>query len=166
MPQVTVVVEDSLIGVDGLFLRIDYTFPADLWAIQWNGSSGVAELTNHTIQQLTIEDVQPYINAHTVAVQSAYDLNKRQQMEQDAVARARHVRDQLMVDVFDTVASKPFLWAEMSSVQQAAYLDYRAALKDLPASSDWNPVFTWNDSDPDQNNHYAELTGVVWPTKP
>jgi hypothetical protein len=61
MATVNVVTEDKVIVVDGEARNADYTFPAALWAIQWDGSTGHAEWTNGANTDITSTDVDSYI---------------------------------------------------------------------------------------------------------
>ena len=66
MTTLTVVTEDRLILVNGEALNIDYVFPSNLWAIQWNGLTGEAEWTDGPNTPVTLDFVQPYIDAWQV----------------------------------------------------------------------------------------------------
>ena len=67
MTQVTVIVADTLISVDGEALEVDYDFPANLWAIQWDGNRGEAEWEHQPNTDITLSYVQPYIDAWQAA---------------------------------------------------------------------------------------------------
>lgn len=167
MTHVTVIVDDRAISVD--FKKWDdihYDWPEKLWAIQWDGSNGQIEYRDGTTGVATIEDVQPYIDLYNAHDALMYDTRKAEETAVDAIGIARDMRNNLLSTVFDAVASKPFLWAELSAAKQNEYLSYRDALKDLPDSADWGPVMTWDDSSDNRDEHHAVLSGVVWPTEP
>lgn len=51
--KVTIVKEDNAVHVDNEPLNLDLTgvnFPANFWALQWNGSSGHIEYNSATLQ--------------------------------------------------------------------------------------------------------------------
>lgn len=159
MTNVTVIADDKAVSVnfkkhDG----IDYAWPANLWAIQWDGTKGQIEYRDNTVAPATLTDVQPYIDLFNAHDDAMYQANKSEQMATDAASAARGQRNSLIADTD--------WWASSDLTMTQAQLDYRQALRDLPSSSDWNPVMSWVDSDADRDNHYAELTGVTWPTKP
>ncbi len=61
--QLTVIVEDSLIGMDGDFRQVQMDFPEHLWAIQWQASAEHLELTHQSSTAATAETIQPYVTA-------------------------------------------------------------------------------------------------------
>ena len=63
MSIVSITTEDKLISVDGDSRVSDYTFPSNLWAIQWDGATGHAEWTDGPNTDLTLDDVAGYITA-------------------------------------------------------------------------------------------------------
>jgi hypothetical protein len=69
--KLTIVRADGVVGVDGVFLKIDLSDqPANLHAVQWDGESGHVEWTDKNNTTLTsIAAYQPVIDAW----QAAYD---------------------------------------------------------------------------------------------
>ena len=63
MATLTVVKEDNMILVDGDGRVGEYTFPSNLWAIQWDGSTGHAEWTDGPNTVIEADDVAGYITA-------------------------------------------------------------------------------------------------------
>ena len=63
MATVQIVKEDNVISVDGDGREGEYTFPANLWAIQWDGSTGHAEWTDGPNTVIEADDVAGYITA-------------------------------------------------------------------------------------------------------
>ena len=61
MAKVSIVVEDKVISVDGDGRVGEYTFPANLWAIQLNGNEGQAEWTDGPNTDITPDDVAQYV---------------------------------------------------------------------------------------------------------
>ena len=63
MATVQIVTEDNVISVDGDGRVGEYTFPSNLWAIQWDGSTGHAEWTDGPNTVIEADDVAGYITA-------------------------------------------------------------------------------------------------------
>jgi hypothetical protein len=63
MAIVQIVKEDNVISVDGDGRVGEYTFPSNLWAIQWDGSTGHAEWTDGPNTVIEADDVAGYITA-------------------------------------------------------------------------------------------------------
>jgi hypothetical protein len=63
MATVQIVKEDNMILVDGDGRVGEYTFPSNLWAIQWDGSTGHAEWTDGPNTVIEAADVAGYITA-------------------------------------------------------------------------------------------------------
>lgn len=158
MSKVTVVVEDKMVGVDGLFITVDMQYPSNMWALQWDGSSGHIENTDGTFTPVSQADVDVYVAAYNTALDAAYDDKKANDLSLDADVIARANRNALLLETD--------WWASSDLTMTQEQTDYRQALRDLPSSGSWNPAMTWIDTDTNRDNHYAELTGVAWPTKP
>ena len=71
MATVNVVTEDKVIVVDGEARNAEYTFPSNLWAIQWDGSAGHAEWTDGPNTDLVATDVDQYIAMWTAEAPEA-----------------------------------------------------------------------------------------------
>jgi hypothetical protein len=63
MATLTVVTEDNVISVGGDGRVGEYTFPSNLWAIQWDGSTGHAEWTDGPNTVIEADDVADSITA-------------------------------------------------------------------------------------------------------
>jgi len=63
MATVQVVTDDNIISVGGDIREGEYTFPSNLWAIQWDGSTGHAEWTDGPNTVIEADDVAGYITA-------------------------------------------------------------------------------------------------------
>jgi len=66
MATVIVVTQDKSITVDGETRLGEYSFPANLWAIQWSGSIGHAEWTDGPNTDIVASDVDVYVAAWEV----------------------------------------------------------------------------------------------------
>lgn len=159
MTIVTVITEDKAISVDNrTWDNISHNWPADIWAIQWDGSEGVIEYRDMTNAPATLADVQPYIDLFNSHDDAMYQTFKTEQMALDVEEMARRDRDNRLTETD--------WWALSDTVMTDAQRIYRQALRDLPQSVDWNPTWTWVDTDSDRDNHHVEITGITWPTKP
>lgn len=166
MAQVTVVFDDKVIIKDGVALHFEgdsianfdavVTAQGDtgLHAIQWDGSTGQCEHKDNSVQTgPTSSQIDAYVAAFDAESERVRQAEKTSFLALDADALARSQRDSLIV--------KTDWWVLPDRTPTQAQLDYRQALRDLPASADWNPVMTWDD-----NTWTGELSGVTWPTKP
>jgi hypothetical protein len=60
----TAIINDGVVGVDGVFRTIDLTGLSGVHAIQWNGTSGHVENNDGTVTNITsLAPYQSYINA-------------------------------------------------------------------------------------------------------
>lgn len=72
MATVVVIAEDGVIVVDGETRNSDsYAFADNLWAIQWDGTSGHAEWTDGENTELVASDVDTYISMWTANTDAA-----------------------------------------------------------------------------------------------
>ena len=83
MATVQIVKEDNVISVDGDGREGEYTFPANLWAIQWDGSTGHAEWTDGPNTVIEAADVADYITAWEANAPD--DVTEEQLTEQEVI---------------------------------------------------------------------------------
>ena len=57
--NVTIVKEDKVVMIDGEAMNFDFDLPTNVWAIQWNGSTGEIEFNDGT-PNATITDFSAY----------------------------------------------------------------------------------------------------------
>ena len=148
--SLTILVPDRLISIGGTILsgiRTDMSWiPDDVWAVQWNGSTGEIEY-NDGRENLQINKIGIYSQAQTTFDNElsciandpySYDNNVTLQWE-----LLRNERDDLLaLSDFSQLEDVGF-----STSKKAEWQAYRKSLRDLPA----------NTSDP---------KNVTWPTKP
>jgi len=159
MTTLTVIVEDSLIVLGGQPLHVNYDFPSNLWAIQWDGTEGEIEWTDGPNTEATLSFVQPYIDSWNSTSDANHEERKQQEMSGDPVEYMRAKRTHKLKETDE--------WALSDRTMTTAQTTYRQALRDLPDhATDWNPTITWDDSDADRDNHTSVFSGVTWPTKP
>jgi len=83
MATLTVVTEDNMISVGGDGRVGEYTFPSNLWAIQWDGSTGHAEWTDGPNTVIEAADVADYITAWEANAPD--DVTEEQLTEQEVI---------------------------------------------------------------------------------
>ena len=76
-------------------------------------------------------DVAPYIPP------------SREEVLARAAAEARAMRDHLLRGTVDPVVTNPLRWADLAPEAQAAWIAYRRALLDLPASEGFPEAVVW-----------------------
>ena len=167
MPTLTVVFDDKVIIKDGVALHFEGDGTADFdavvtaqshtakWAIQWDGTTGSIEDADPTNDHIlpTQAQIDAYIAAFDAEKERLKQKEKTDYLALDADAEARIVRDGKLTETD--------WWAMADRTMTAEQTAYRQALRDLPASADWNPTMSWDD-----DTWTGSLTGVTWPTKP
>lgn len=91
--NVCVVKEDNAIVVDGEGINFDFTLADNIWAIQWNGTSGHVEFNDATPnEELTdFSDYQYLVDAFNTEKQRLAD--EKAQADADALASRTYVDD-------------------------------------------------------------------------
>lgn len=91
--NVCIVKEDRAVMIDGETMNFDFTLADNIWAIQWNGTSGHIEFNDGTPNE-EITDFSPYqslIDGHATEKQRIAD--EQAQAEADALASRTYVDD-------------------------------------------------------------------------
>jgi hypothetical protein len=73
--NITIVKEDKVVMIDGEGMNFDFDLPPNIWAIQWNGSTGEIEFSDGTPNQ-EITDFTAYqglIDGHATEKQRLAD---------------------------------------------------------------------------------------------
>ena len=87
MANVSIVVEDKVISVDGDGRVGEYTFPANLWAMQLNGNEGQAEWTDGPNTDITPDDVSQYVTMWEAnAPEAAAEPTAQETINNDSLA--------------------------------------------------------------------------------
>ena len=86
--RLTIVRDDAVVGVNGTFRKVDLIgFPANVRAVQWDGTTGHIEYDDSTNTPLTsIAAFQPFIDRWTAAAPTPGAANAQQRI---AAAHAR-----------------------------------------------------------------------------
>ncbi len=84
--NVTVVKEDNVVAVDGEGLNFDFDLPTNIWAIQWNGTTGEIEFNDGTPNE-EITDFSAYqslVDAYNAEKQRVADEVERAAFDDEA----------------------------------------------------------------------------------
>ena len=123
--NVCIVKEDKVVMVDGEGMNFDFVLPTNVWAIQWNGSTGEIEFNDGTPNE-AITDFTAYqylvdaYNAEKLRLQTIED-NKLV-----GFAGLRRVRNSLLKD------SDYTMLPDYTGTDTSEWVTYRQALRDLP----------------------------------
>ena len=123
--NVCVVNEDKVVIIDGDGMNFDFDLPSNVWAIQWNGTTGEIEFNDGTPNE-AITDFSAY-----QSIVDAYNAEKlRLQTIEDnklvGFAGLRRVRNSLLKD------SDYTMLPDYTGTDTSEWVTYRQALRDLP----------------------------------
>ncbi len=130
--KLTIIADEKLVSKDGAGIRgLPFKdFPADIWAVQWNGSKGTVEKRDLSVTEIT--DITPY-NAWI----TEYDTAKTAEATPDYEAIGRSHRDALLLNSDWVVLPD----SPITGDKLAEWKTYRQALRDFPANTtDWKDV--------------------------
>ena len=101
--NVCVVKEDKVVMIDGEGANFDFDLPSNVWAIQWNGTSGHIEFNDGTPNE-ALTDFSAYqslVDGH------AAEIQRKAQEDADEIANRdyKQVRALLYPDVVDQLDS-------------------------------------------------------------
>ena len=73
--NITIVKEDRLVVIDGEGINFDFDLPANVWAIQWDGTTGEIEFTDGTPNEVITDfsAYQPLVEEHATEKQRLVD---------------------------------------------------------------------------------------------
>ena len=135
MTTLTVVAADKVMIVDGEVLNNDYVFPSNLWAIQWNGSTGEAEWTDGPNTSVTIGFVQPYIDQWQ-AVKDAQAVTADPESERTDAEILNNALSDAKIAITDRcTAIRAMLVGNADSNKVAGYVDKAAIAKRVIAKT-------------------------------
>ena len=84
--NVTIVKEDKVVMVDGEGMNFDFDLPSNVWAIQWNGSTGEIEFNDGTPNEV-ITDFSAYqslVDGHATEKQRLADVEAQAAIDAEA----------------------------------------------------------------------------------
>lgn len=84
--NVTIVKEDKMVLIDGEAMNFDFVLPTNIWAIQWNGSTGEIEFNDGTPNE-TITDFSAYqsiVDGHATEKQRLADVATQEAADAEA----------------------------------------------------------------------------------
>jgi len=73
--NITIVKEDRVVAIDGEGINFDFDLPANVWAIQWDGTTGEIEFTDGTPNEVITDFTayQPLVEGHATEKQRLVD---------------------------------------------------------------------------------------------
>jgi len=86
--KIVIVKADNLVEIDGVPVIFDYSIADNIWAVQWNGSTGVIEYTDGTANEAisSMDEFQAIIDGHGAAF-SAQQVETASQATADFAAK-------------------------------------------------------------------------------
>jgi hypothetical protein len=84
--NVCIVKEDKVVMIDGEGLNFDFDLPSNVWAIQWNGSTGEIEFNDGTPNEV-ITDFSAYqslVDGHATEKQRLADVATQEATDAEA----------------------------------------------------------------------------------
>ena len=84
--NVTIVKEDKVVMIDGEAMNFDFDLPTNVWAIQWNGSTGEIEFNDGTPNEV-ITDFSAYqslVDGHATEKQRLADVATQEATDAEA----------------------------------------------------------------------------------
>jgi hypothetical protein len=83
---VSAVKEDRVVMIDGEGLNFDYSLPDNVWAIQWDGTSGEVEYTDGTenLQLNSFDEYQFLIDGYATEKQRLVDVATQEEVDRVA----------------------------------------------------------------------------------
>ena len=79
----TAVKEDRVVMIDGEGLNFDYSLPDNVWAIQWDGTSGEVEYNDGTANTTfdSLSDYQALVDGHATEKQRLVDVATQEEAD-------------------------------------------------------------------------------------
>ncbi len=134
MPTVTVIPSDKLISVDGQVLVFDFDAPANLHALQWDGSKGSQEWTDRANTKIIASRynkvVKPYVDAFEAEQTRLKEEYEAQYNSYEAQCERIRAERSMRLSACDRF--NPMWWDTLTDKQQSAWRIYRQALLDIP----------------------------------
>ena len=74
--NVTIVKEDKMVLIDGEAMNFDFVLPTNVWAVQWNGTSGEVEFNDGTPNEAITDfsAYQSFVDGHATEKQRLADV--------------------------------------------------------------------------------------------
>lgn len=98
--KITVIPSDKIINIDGVSYICDFTFPDNLHAFQWDGSSGHAEWVGANNTEIEYSDVSPYVEIWNAQKAIADAEEKRIKAEREEYYSRYDVKRQMAYPPF------------------------------------------------------------------
>lgn len=138
--KVCIVQEDRVVSIDGESMNFDFDLPSNVWAIQWNGSTGEIEFNDGTPNEF-ITDFTNYQN-----IVDSYNLEKARLQDEEAnkvvgFSELRERRNALLKD------SDYSMLSDFTGANHSEWVNYRQQLRDITID-------------------YVPVNNPIFPTKP
>ena len=121
MSNVTVINPDSKVYVDGEALEFEFSLDSNIWAIQWNGTSGDIEYKDNT-PNLTIDSIDEYqylIDAHATEKARLAAIDEENPVTEPTYVENRAVAYPPVGDQLDALFHAGVFPDEMAATLQA-----------------------------------------------
>ena len=84
--NVCIVKEDKVVMVDGEGMNFDFDLPSNVWAIQWNGSTGEIEFNDGTPNEVITDfsAYQSFVDGHATEKQRLADVATQEATDAEA----------------------------------------------------------------------------------
>lgn len=128
MAKLTIIADDGVVGVDGVFRSVDLTgLDPDIHAVQWDGAAGEIEYRDGRPPKVMndLASFQPLVDLWTAAAPPAPTLDELKALKRGAFMTEGLSRIALQVPDWDTIAAIKAvagLWPAISGTANAAQL--------------------------------------------
>lgn len=150
IPSEKAIIKDG-VGYDSIEQDLSW-IPANVYAVQWDGSKGEIEYTDKDNEAIT--ELGIYAQASTDFDNEKIRIEEAAKAAEDALpyeALFREVRNSQLKDCDWTVTVD----SPLTNAKQTEWKTYRQALRDLPS----NKTGTWREL-------YSDRSHSDWPTQP
>ncbi len=128
MAKITIIADDGVVGVDGVFRAVDLsTLDPNIHAVQWDGAKGHIEYKDHSPEGVLtgISAYQSYIDAWTAAAPPAPTLDELKALKRGAFMAEGLGRVALQVpdwDSIEAIKAVAGLWPAIAGTANAGQL--------------------------------------------
>ena len=127
--NVCIVKEDKAVMVDGEVMNFDFDLPSNVWAIQWNGSTGEIEFNDGTPNEV-ITDFSAYqslVDGHATEKQRLADVEVQAAIDAEAALtyadrrKAKYDALNQFEMQFDDAANSTTTWVDAINAIKAEF---------------------------------------------
>lgn len=132
--QISEIRNPRIVDADGILIDVEINHPMHGW---------IPYTINPADTDQTINNDDLIVLIEAAGGPSAYVGPTDEELYAMAATSVRRQRDSLLMSKVDPIVSNPLRWAELSADQQQAYVDYRAALLNVPQQAGFPTDITW-----------------------